>query len=50
MICLATDIEVAGKSRVWWPNHSPVRPKPQMTSSAIISTSCLRQTAAMAGK
>ena len=50
MSCLAIESEVGSKPSVWAPNHSPVRPKPQITSSEIIRMSCLRQTAAIASK
>ena len=32
------------------PNQFPVRPKPQITSSSIISTSCLASTGMTASK
>ena len=42
---------MSGRTPQWSsPNQRPVRPNPVMTSSAISSTPCRRQTSAMAGQ
>ena len=40
---LAMVIRCGRMPKYWLPNHSPVRPKPQITSSLISKISCSRQ-------
>ena len=50
VMALATEMESGSKPKVRAPNISPVRPKPQITSSEMKRTSYFFSTSATAGK